>query len=93
MTRASLAAAVVVFLLLGVMPAAAQYYTHAPWCAVVSTGAGDVHWDCIYRSIEECRPNVLAGNRGFCNPNPYFVPSAGAAGKAAQTRASAVGAG
>ena len=64
MTRTSLAAAVVVFLLLGLMPAAAQYYTHAPWCAVVSTGAGDVHWDCIYRSIEECQPNVLAGNRG-----------------------------
>lgn len=87
MTRASLAAAVVVFLLLGVMPAAAQYYTHAPWCAVVSTGAGDVHWDCIYRSIEECRPNVLAGNRGFCNPNPYFVPSAGAAGSKQRRRA------
>lgn len=87
MTRASLAAAVVVFLLLGVMPAAAQYYTHAPWCAVVSTGAGDVHWDCIYRSIEECRPNVLAGNRGFCNPNPYFVPSAGPVGSKQRRRA------
>jgi hypothetical protein len=61
MTRASLAAAVVVFLLLGVMPAAAQYYTHAPWCAVVSTGAGDVHWDCIYRSIEECRAKCVGG--------------------------------
>lgn len=22
---------------------------------------------------EECRPNVLAGNRGWCNPNPYYV--------------------
>ena len=40
-----------------------------PWCAVISEG----HWDCQYRSIEECRPNVLAGNRGWCNPNPYFV--------------------
>lgn len=41
----------------------------APWCAVISEG----YWDCQYRSIEECRPNVLAGNRGWCNPNPYFV--------------------
>jgi uncharacterized protein DUF3551 len=45
----------------------------APWCAVISMGTGSVYWDCQYRSIEECRPNVLAGNRGWCNPNPYFV--------------------
>ena len=43
----------------------------APWCAVTSGGDGDMHWDCQYRSIEGCRPNVLAGNRGWCNPNPY----------------------
>jgi uncharacterized protein DUF3551 len=60
-------AAILVF---GLQPAAAY---EAPWCAVISMGAGDVHWDCQYRSIDECRPNVLAGNRGFCNPNPYFV--------------------
>jgi hypothetical protein len=23
-----------------------------------------------YRSIEECRPNVISGNHGFCNPSP-----------------------
>ena len=49
---------------------ASQAYGDAPWCAVVSGGAGDVMWDCQYRSIEECRPNVLAGNRGWCNANP-----------------------
>jgi Protein of unknown function (DUF3551) len=43
----------------------------APWCAVTSGGDGDMRWDCQYRSIEDCRPNVLAGNRGWCNPNPY----------------------
>ena len=42
----------------------------APWCAVSKDGD---HWDCQYRSLEECRPNVLAGNRGWCNPNPSFV--------------------
>jgi hypothetical protein len=29
-------------------------------------------WDCHYRSVEECRPNVIAGNRGTCNPNPAW---------------------
>ena len=45
------------------------------WCAVISRSDGDVHWDCTYRSLEECRPNVIAdnGKRGFCNPSPYYV--------------------
>ena len=47
--------------------------SEAPWCAVISRGGGNVKWDCTYRSIEECRPNVIAGNRGFCNPSPYYV--------------------
>ena len=50
----------------------AKAYT-APWCAVITIGEDSVIWDCRYRSVEECRPNVLAGNRGFCNPNPYFA--------------------
>ena len=74
-------AVAVVFPLLQLAPTAptaatAQYYTSAPWCAVISFGAGDVHWECIYRSIEECRPTILAGNRGFCNPNPYYAGAA-----------------
>jgi hypothetical protein len=44
-----------------------------PWCAVISLGPGSVYEDCQYYSIEACRPNVLAGNRGFCNPNPRWV--------------------
>ena len=42
----------------------------APWCAVINLGMGDVYWDCSYRTVEECVPNVIAGNRGFCNLNP-----------------------
>jgi hypothetical protein len=42
----------------------------APWCAVVALG-GSTYWDCQYRTIEDCVPNVLAGNRGVCSPNPY----------------------
>jgi hypothetical protein len=33
----------------------------APWCAVISLGAGDVHWECIYGSIEQFRTTILAG--------------------------------
>ena len=51
---------------------ASQAYGDAPWCAVVSIGAGEIVWDCHYYSVEECRPNVLAGNRGFCNMNPAW---------------------
>ena len=50
----------------------AQAYGDAPWCAVLNTGMGEVQWDCTYDSIEACRPNVLGGNRGFCNPNPAY---------------------
>ena len=51
---------------------AAKAHGDAPWCAVVSAGPAEVEWDCEYGSIEECRPNVLAGNRGFCTQNPRF---------------------
>jgi hypothetical protein len=47
---------------------------NAPWCAVQNLGTGDVEWDCEFRTVEECVPNVIAGNRGFCNINPGFVP-------------------
>ena len=50
----------------------AGYYGNAPWCAVVNQGAGNVVWECEYDTIEQCVPNVLAGNRGFCGRNPYY---------------------
>ena len=62
----------------GLVPAKAS---EAPWCAVTSGGGGDMHWDCQYRSIEECRPNVLGGNRGYCNQNPYFVAGPAKSGR------------
>lgn len=57
----------------GLQPAKAY---EAPWCAVISLGTGEVYWDCQYRSFEECyrKGNILAGNRGFCNNSPYYVP-------------------
>jgi Protein of unknown function (DUF3551) len=62
-------AAALTFAAFSVQPTEAY---EAPWCAVINTGV-DVHWDCQYQSLEECYPTVLAGNRGFCNQNPYFV--------------------
>ena len=49
--------------------AQAQYRYQGRWCAVISFGHTGVQEDCSYNSIEECRPNVIAGNRGFCRPN------------------------
>ncbi len=57
---------------LGASAGQAQTFGNAPWCAVVNMGTGDVQWDCEYRTVEECVPNVLAGNRGSCTQNPYF---------------------
>jgi hypothetical protein len=64
--------------------------SEARWCAVISRSDGDVHWDCTYRSIEECRPNVIASNgnnRGFCNPSPYYTANAAEPRRSAKRRA------
>ena len=45
---------------------------HAPWCAVVDIGDENVVSYCSYWSFRECMPFILAGNRGFCEPNPNF---------------------
>jgi hypothetical protein len=55
-----------------VSPSFAQTYGHAPWCAVMETGSGSYQRECEYYSVEDCAPNVIAGNRGFCQPNPYY---------------------
>jgi hypothetical protein len=44
----------------------------APWCAVVNIGWEEMTSDCSFWSFEACVPHVLAGNRGFCEPNPAF---------------------
>jgi hypothetical protein len=52
-------------------PAAVASGGNAPWCAVIDYGDGGVSWECVYRSFDECYPNVIAGNKGSCNVNPY----------------------
>ncbi len=69
--RLMMAAAAVVAAMCCDIPAS-WAYGDAPWCAVIEVGDGGVVWDCQYRTVEECAPNVVAGNRGFCNVNPYW---------------------
>jgi Protein of unknown function (DUF3551) len=69
----ALIAAVAAATCLQVTSSQAQNYGEAPWCAVLQIGTGSVTWHCYYRTVEECVPNVLAGNRGSCNLNPYFT--------------------
>jgi hypothetical protein len=49
-------------------------YGDAPWCTVINIGPGTVYCDCQYRTIEECVPDVIGGNRGFCNLTPVAGP-------------------
>ena len=60
---------------IALLTSSAQAEGTAPWCAVISTGFDNTVWDCRYRSIEHCRPNVIAGNRGFCVPNYSTAPA------------------
>lgn len=78
MTRIALAIApLAAILCFTVSPAKAQTYGNAPWCAVRDLGTGEIQWDCEYASAAECAPTVIAGNRGFCNVNPYLPFVAG----------------
>ena len=54
----------------GVQPARAY---EAPWCAVHSMGRNGAYWECQFQTLEQCIPWVIAGNRGFCNPNPAYA--------------------
>jgi len=52
-------------------PSSAQVSSEGPWCALRNFGS-DLSEDCQYRTFEECRVTVIAGFRGFCNPNPRW---------------------
>ena len=87
MTRSILVAAIA----LATVSLSARYVeaSEAPWCAVISFGAGSDYWDCQYHSFEDCyrRGNILAGNRGFCNASPYYVANAAEHTRPAKRRA------
>jgi hypothetical protein len=43
-----------------------------PWCAGTNTGSSTFHYNCTLPTWEMCVQEVIAGNRGFCSPNPYY---------------------
>jgi hypothetical protein len=47
-------------------------YRRFPWCAVQNMGFGTVTRSCYYANFENCRREVVAGNRGTCEPNSYY---------------------
>jgi hypothetical protein len=47
-----------------------------PWCAVGSIDFA-VSENCSMRTFEMCVQQVIAGNRGFCNPNPRWQGNRG----------------
>jgi Protein of unknown function (DUF3551) len=49
---------------------ASQAY-QGPWCAGTSRGHAFVY-NCSMRTFDQCVSEVIAGNRGFCSPNPYY---------------------
>ena len=50
-----------------------SYYYGGPWCAVESLGFSTVKENCSMRSFEQCRLETIAGNRGYCTPNPRWT--------------------
>ena len=46
-----------------------------PWCSLQSIGGDAVQWNCEMQNFEQCRLEIIAGNRGFCMQNPRW-PSA-----------------
>jgi hypothetical protein len=50
-------------------PATSEAAGSGRWCAVMNIGWGAVVEECIYPTLEACRPYVIAGNRGYCTEN------------------------
>jgi len=65
-TAAGLAAAIA----FAITPSQAATWGHAQWCAVTNNGGDNLMWECVFDTVEECQPFILAGNRGFCSLNP-----------------------
>jgi hypothetical protein len=50
----------------------ASHAYQGPWCAGTNRGGGSFIYDCSMRTFDQCVSEVIAGNRGFCSPNPYY---------------------
>jgi len=54
-------------------PRASQAYER-PWCALTEIAGGAMYENCTIPTFELCVQEVIAGNRGFCIPNPRWQP-------------------
>jgi hypothetical protein len=79
MMRIALVAAALAALMLVDLSPARAYYGNGPWCAVQTLGADSSTEDCRMMSFEQCRLETVAGNRGYCIPNPYRTGAYGLA--------------
>ena len=52
-------------------PRASQAY-EMPWCALTEIGGGAMYENYKIPTFELCVQEVIAGNRGFCIPNPRW---------------------
>jgi hypothetical protein len=52
----------------------AGLYGDSRWCAVTDQGADVINWNCEHDTLEDCRPAIVAGSRGYCSLNPYWHP-------------------
>jgi hypothetical protein len=52
-------------------PRASQAY-EGPWCALTEIAGGAMYENCTIPTVEMCVQEVIAGNRGFCIPNPRW---------------------
>jgi Protein of unknown function (DUF3551) len=64
--------AVAAGLLLDVRASQAYQAYQAPWCAGTNRGGSTFSYNCSLPTFEMCVQEVIAGNRGFCSPNPYY---------------------
>ena len=50
---------------------ASRATTDEPWCVIFGGAQGSIE-DCTKRTFEECRQEMIAGNRGSCFLNPHY---------------------
>jgi hypothetical protein len=54
-----------------------SHATEGPWCAWITIGQGNGFENCSLPSLEMCRQEITAGNRGSCYPNPHLADGHG----------------
>ena len=57
-----------------------------PWCAGTNRGGGTFSYNCTIPTFEMCVQEVIAGNRGFCNPNPRWPGYSGSEARQPRTQ-------